>query len=88
MYEFAELNEGHPLGDDSSEKLSTPSITSRRINALRRTKRSPKPCLPFQTTWTIFPNRISDRLRTKVYDIISVLPGIELRGDGGTNGSL
>ena len=50
MYEFAELNEGHPLGDDSSEKLSTPSITSRRINALRRTKRSPKPCLPFQTT--------------------------------------
>ena len=47
---FAELNEGHPLGDDSREKLSTPSITSRRINVLRRTKRSPKPCLPFQTT--------------------------------------
>ena len=27
MSEFAELNEGHPLGDDSREKLSTPSIT-------------------------------------------------------------
>ena len=53
--EFAELNEGHPLGDDSKEKLSTPSITSRRINVLRRTKRSPKPCLPFQTTGENMP---------------------------------
>ena len=24
---FAELNEGHPLGDDSRGKLSTPSVT-------------------------------------------------------------
>ena len=31
--------------------------------------------------------RFSDRRRVRFYGIIRVLPGIELRGDGGTNGS-
>ena len=31
--------------------------------------------------------RISDRLQAQLYGMISLLPGIELRGDGGTNGS-
>ena len=33
-------------------------------------------------------SRISDRLQAQLYGMISLLPGIELRGDGGTNGSL
>ena len=33
-------------------------------------------------------HRISDRRSAGFYGIIRVLPGIELRGDGGTNGSL
>ena len=32
-------------------------------------------------------SRISDRLQAQLYGMISLLPGIELRGDGGTNGS-
>jgi len=32
--------------------------------------------------------RVSDRRRARLYGIICVLSGIELRGDGGTNGSL
>ena len=31
--------------------------------------------------------RVSDRRRARLYGIICVLSGIELRGDGGTNGS-
>ena len=31
--------------------------------------------------------RFSDRRLARLYGIIRVLPGIELRGDGGTNGS-
>ena len=33
-------------------------------------------------------SRFSDRRRARLYGMIRVLPGIELRGDGGTNGSL
>ncbi len=33
-------------------------------------------------------SRISDRLQAQLYVMISLLHGIELRGDGGTNGSL
>ena len=36
--------------------------------------------------FTVSP-RFSDRRLARFYGIIRVLPGIELRGDGGTNGS-
>jgi hypothetical protein len=41
------------------------------------------------SVYTLSPrSRISDRLQAQLYGMISLLPGIELRGDGGTNGSL